>query len=92
MKAAAALKITASDLSQLGLVDEIVPEPLGGAHNDVAVTVDNLRQALLKHLGEVTALSPAECLKQRYQKFRNYGRYFEPKASSKEARPGRNSE
>src|ERR1044071_2830325 len=49
-KAAAALKITAKDLLELGLVDEIIPEPLGGAHNDPKVTADNLKQQLLKDL------------------------------------------
>ena len=78
MKAAAALKITASDLFRLGLVDEIVPEPLGGAHNDPTATVANLKEVLIKHLLEIIALSPADRLKQRYDKFRGYGKYFEP--------------
>lgn len=79
MKAAAALKITANDLLQLGLVDEIVPEPLGGAHNDAKTTVASLKTVLLKHLTEVLKLPPAERLKQRYDKFRAYGRFLEPK-------------
>src|SRR5205085_9127003 len=49
-KAAEALKITARDLHELGLVDEIVPEPLGGAHNDPAATAQPLKQHLPKHL------------------------------------------
>src|SRR5688500_14893239 len=65
-KAAEALKITARDLHELGLVDEIVPEPLGGAHNDIEGTAGNLRQALIKHLRELSALAPAERLRQRY--------------------------
>jgi acetyl-CoA carboxylase carboxyl transferase subunit alpha len=78
MKAAAALKITAEDLFGLGLVDEIVPEPLGGAHNDPTATVANFKQVLMKHLLEMIALSPADRLKQRYAKFRGCGKYFEP--------------
>jgi acetyl-CoA carboxylase carboxyl transferase subunit alpha len=84
-KAAAALKITANDLLELGLVDEIVPEPLGGAHNDSKVTIANLKASLLKHLTEILALSPAERLKQRYAKFRGYGRFLEPKPARKES-------
>jgi acetyl-CoA carboxylase carboxyl transferase subunit alpha len=72
-KAAEALKITAKDLLQLGLVDEMVPEPLGGAHNDLAETAQSLKNVLLKHLKEVQAFSAAERLRLRYQKFRNYG-------------------
>ena len=85
MKAAAALKITANDLLELGLVDEIVPEPLGGAHNDSKATIANLKASLLKHLTEILALSPADRLKQRYAKFRGYGRFLEPKPARKES-------
>jgi acetyl-CoA carboxylase carboxyl transferase subunit alpha len=80
VKAAEALKITAKDLHELGLVDEIIPEPLGGAHNDPAAAVTNLKGALLKHLGELRALSNTDRLDRRYKKFRAYGRYLESKA------------
>ncbi|HVU08156.1 MAG TPA: acetyl-CoA carboxylase carboxyltransferase subunit alpha [Verrucomicrobiae bacterium] len=76
-KAAAALKITARDLLELKLVDEIVPEPLGGAHTDAKTTADNLKGHLLKNLEEVLALPVAERLKKRYEKFRAHGRFFE---------------
>src|SRR6266567_2674527 len=66
-KAAAALKITAKDLLQLKLVDEIVPEPLGGAHTDHATAAANLKTHLLKHLEEILALPIAERLKLRYE-------------------------
>src|SRR5213079_3387356 len=52
-KAAEALKITARDLQQLGLVDDIVAEPLGGAHNDPAVTAESLKTSLIRNLKEV---------------------------------------
>jgi acetyl-CoA carboxylase carboxyl transferase subunit alpha len=84
VKAAAALKITATDLLELGLVDEIVPEPLGGAHNDPKAAVANLTKVLLRHLEEALALSPTERLKQRYAKFRSYGPVLEPKHLRKE--------
>src|SRR5215467_3474228 len=67
-KAAEALKITARDLLQLKLVDEIVPEPLGGAHNDLAGMSVTLKQALLRHLNQVAALSVRDRLQLRYQK------------------------
>jgi acetyl-CoA carboxylase carboxyl transferase subunit alpha len=76
-RAAEALKITARDLKELGLVDEVVPEPLGGAHNDAAVASENLKQALLRHLGELLALSGAERLAKRYEKFRAFGQFAE---------------
>jgi acetyl-CoA carboxylase carboxyl transferase subunit alpha len=76
-KAAAALKITAKDLLDLSLVDEIVPEPLGGAHNDLKTTAENLKQVLLKNLGALQQLSTADRLKQRYAKFRAHGHFLE---------------
>jgi acetyl-CoA carboxylase carboxyl transferase subunit alpha len=76
-KAAAALKITAKDLFGLKLVDEIVPEPLGGAHTNAEGTAANLKIHLLKHLGEILALPVADRLKQRYGKFRAHGHFHE---------------
>jgi acetyl-CoA carboxylase carboxyl transferase subunit alpha len=79
-QAAEALKITAKDLLELGLVDEIIPEPLGGAHNDMALAAGNVKTALLKHLEELRALLPADRLKQRYEKFRALGHYLDKSA------------
>ena len=76
-KAAAALKITAKDLLELGLVDEIVPEPLGGAHNDSKTTAETLKQHLTKNLEALLALPNAERMKLRYSKFRAHGHYLE---------------
>jgi acetyl-CoA carboxylase carboxyl transferase subunit alpha len=87
-KAAAALKITAKDLLHFKIVDEIIPEPLGGAHTDVAVSAENLKTHLLKHLEKILTLPVAERLKKRYEKFRAHGQFLEkaqPPAS--EARP-----
>lgn len=78
-KAAEALKITARDLLSLGLVDEVVPEPLGGAHTDAPTTMGNLKQALVKHLKQVQRFSATERLRRRYNKFRAFGRYVENK-------------
>lgn len=76
-KAAEALRITAKDLLELKLVDEIVPEPLGGAHANSAATAENLKTALLKHLTEVQAMPMEQRLKTRYQKYRAHGRFIE---------------
>src|SRR3989475_1031822 len=62
-KAAEALKITAKDLLGIGLVDEIVPEPLGGAHTDPDKTAEHLREGLLKHLTDLIAMPGADRLK-----------------------------
>ena len=76
-KAAAALKITAKDLLELGLVDGIVPEPLGGAHNDPKATAETLKQHLVKNLEALQQLSTGERMKVRYAKFRAHGHYAE---------------
>jgi acetyl-CoA carboxylase carboxyl transferase subunit alpha len=74
--AAEALKITAPDLLELKLVDEIVPEPEGGAHTDHAVTAKLLGTALSRALDELSRLSPEALLQQRYDKFRHMGQFF----------------
>lgn len=79
-KAAEALKITAKHLLELGLVDEIIPEPLGGAHTDHKKAAEALKSALLKHLEQLLAMPAAERLKQRYAKFRNFGHFMEKPA------------
>lgn len=79
-KAAEALKITAKDLLELKLVDEIIPEPLGGAHVDPKATADNLKAHLLKHLEGSLKLSTTERMNLRYAKFRAHGHFNDPKA------------
>ena len=83
-KAAQALKIAAKDLLELKLVDEIVPEPLGGAHYDVDKTAVILKEHLVKHLDELIKMSPEQRLKGRYGKFRAFG-HFEEKIASVES-------
>jgi acetyl-CoA carboxylase carboxyl transferase subunit alpha len=73
VEAATALKITAPDMVALGLVDGIIPEPPGGAHNDYETATALLDQALSASLAEVSALTPADRLDQRYAKFRRMG-------------------
>lgn len=76
-KAAEALKITAKDLLELGLIDSIIAEPLGGAHNDLQATANSLKAELLKHLQDLLQRSGQERLQQRYGKFRAYGAFTE---------------
>jgi acetyl-CoA carboxylase carboxyl transferase subunit alpha len=76
-KAAEALKISAKDLLSLGLVDEIVPESPGGAHNDPAETAAALKASLLRNLEDLEKLTGPDRLKQRYDKFRAHGRFTE---------------
>lgn len=80
-KAAEALKITAQDLLELGLVDEIIPEPLGGAHHDLETTASNLKQSLTARLAELEKQPVDKLLAQRYEKFRRFGHYEEQKAA-----------
>src|SRR5213082_229868 len=68
-KAAEALKITAKNLLELGLVDEVLPEPLGGAHTNAEKMAQTLKEFLLKHLDQLLPVPPPDLLKQRYAKF-----------------------
>ena len=76
-EAAEALKLTAQDLIGLGVVDEIVPEPEGGAHRDHDLAAANLGTALRQNLERITAQPLEELLQQRYEKFRKLGKYTE---------------
>lgn len=84
-KAAEALKITAKDLLELGLVDEIVSEPLGGAHNDIPTTAATLKRHLLHNLDQLQKITAAERLKARYKKFRAHGHFIEKPAVANES-------
>jgi len=72
-EAAEALSLTSSDLRRLGLVDTVVPEPLGGAHRDVPATIDAVREQILSWIAETSKLSTQQLLQQRYEKFRHMG-------------------
>ena len=75
--AAAALKITSDHLKKFGLVDEIIPEPLGGAHNDPEATAATLKKHLLKHLKALKLMPLKKRLEARYKKFRDHGQVKE---------------
>jgi acetyl-CoA carboxylase carboxyl transferase subunit alpha len=85
-EAAEALKLTAQDLLKLGVVDEIVPEPEGGAHHDYDVTAANLGAALQKNVERICAIEVEELLKKRYEKFRELGNFAEAKSATASAR------
>ncbi|HEU5441259.1 MAG TPA: acetyl-CoA carboxylase carboxyltransferase subunit alpha [Ktedonobacterales bacterium] len=73
--AANAMKICAQDLMALGLIEEIIAEPLGGAHRDPATAAASLKEAVLRHVGELEELS-ADCLvERRYERYRKIGAY-----------------
>jgi acetyl-CoA carboxylase carboxyl transferase subunit alpha len=76
-KAAEALRLTANDLSALNVIDDIVPEPMGGAHTDWDATAGALRVALLRHLTELEAVPADERREQRWRKFEAMGEWVE---------------
>ena len=73
--AAAALKITAQDLQKIGVVDEIIQEPLGGAHRDYKFTAQKIKASLIKHIRELSKHTPEQIARDRYEKFRKIGVY-----------------
>ena len=76
-QAADALKITSEDLLRLGLIDEILPEPLGGNHSDPLKATQTLKEALVKGLADLSALTPDQRRELRYEKFRKMGKFNE---------------
>lgn len=72
---ARAMKITAHDLQRLGIVDEIIEEPLGGAHLNFPEMAEKLKKALQKQLGELTSQDSGELSEERYQKLRKIGEF-----------------
>ena len=76
-RAAEALKITAEDLLRLHLIDEIVKEPVGGAHVDPDATGEALRDALIRHVGELKKLRTEKLLRRRSEKYAAMGVYSE---------------
>jgi len=79
-EAAAALKITAKDLMDLGIIDEIIPEPLGGAHKDWNTTAESVYKSLTQHLQELSKISGDKLCEMRMQKFYAIGQFEEAQA------------
>ncbi len=78
-EAAEALKLTARDLLQLKIVDEVIPEPLGGAHQDHAAAIENLTSAVTRIVDELCQIPLDQLLAERYEKFRRMGEFAEAK-------------
>lgn len=72
-QAAQVLKLTGADLLKTGIIDEVIPEPLGGAHRDAQKTALNIKEAILRNFKELALLNKEELLKLRYKKFRSMG-------------------
>jgi acetyl-CoA carboxylase carboxyl transferase subunit alpha len=75
--AAEALGITSARLSELGLVDKVIKEPLGGAHRDVDGAAENIRQALVESLDKLSGKAPDKLIEQRYRRLMAYGQFSE---------------
>jgi acetyl-CoA carboxylase carboxyl transferase subunit alpha len=78
--AAKALRLTADDLAQFKLIDDIIPEPLGGAHTDHTEMGKTLKERLLSYLDKVAGIPPDNLLERRYRKFRVMGVFLEKRA------------
>jgi acetyl-CoA carboxylase carboxyl transferase subunit alpha len=76
-EAAEALKLNASELQKLGVIDGVIPEPLGGAHRDPEAASLLLRDAIVSALDELTPIATNKLLQKRYDKFRGMGRFIE---------------
>ncbi|MGQ0814763.1 MAG: acetyl-CoA carboxylase carboxyltransferase subunit alpha [Gemmatimonadota bacterium] len=76
-KAAEAMKMTAADLSELGVIDEVLPEPFGGAHSDPQTTAEILREGLVRHLMDLTSVAAADLLRKRWEKYLGMGEWRE---------------
>lgn len=74
-RAAESLKITAQDLNELGIIDEIIKEPLGGAHRNYDLAIEEIRKSLERHLAELRSMTPEQLIEDRYQKFKAMGKY-----------------
>lgn len=75
-EAASIMKITAKDLLAYEVIDDIIPEPLGGAHKNPQVAAENLKRYLIRQLDELTKEETKKILDKRYNRFRKYGEYF----------------
>ena len=76
-RAAEALKLTAEDLHKFKVIDEIIPEPVGGAHVDPDATGEALREALIRHVGELRKIKPEKLVRRRAEKYAAMGAYTE---------------
>ncbi|AIQ12183.1 acetyl-CoA carboxylase carboxyltransferase subunit alpha [Paenibacillus durus] len=80
-QAAEAMKITADDLLAMEVIEEMIPEPKGGAHRDYGTTAASIKDALIRHLHDLASLDADELREDRYRKFRKIGEFAESKAA-----------
>ena len=85
-QAAEALQLAAKDLLKSGVVDEIIPEPLGGAHKDYDAAADAVKKCILKHLDALLAEKTSDLLDARYKRFRKLGIFGQAKPAKKRSR------
>ena len=71
--AAESLKLTAQDLKNFGIIDEIIPEPLGGAHRDIELSINNIKTSVIYHLEKLKHLSSEELKNERANKYLSIG-------------------
>jgi acetyl-CoA carboxylase carboxyl transferase subunit alpha len=74
-EAAKVFRFSAKDMLQFGIIEGIIPEPLGGAHRDPELTASRIKHKLLEALAELVHLPPQDLLDQRYQRFRKLGKF-----------------
>jgi acetyl-CoA carboxylase carboxyl transferase subunit alpha len=86
-QAAAALKLTAKDLMELEVVDEVIPEPLGGAHRDYDTTAAAVKKAILKNIDALSEMKVSELLESRYKKYRKIGVFARAEPRKRGRRP-----
>lgn len=79
--AAELLKIMPTDLKNLGIIDDIIPEPLGGAHRDPKAMIDTLQASIAKHLDELSKVPIDQLLEKRYAKYRAIGKFLEAQSA-----------
>ena len=77
LSAAEAMKLTSVELKQRQLVDEVIAEPLGGAHRDFDAAAEVIRSAIERHLDELTSVGIEDLLDRRYRRIQSFGRYLE---------------
>jgi acetyl-CoA carboxylase carboxyl transferase subunit alpha len=76
-EAAQALKLSANDLLDLGIIDQVIPEPMGGAHHDHVGAANNLKSMVNEQLLELDGIPERDLLDQRYDKYRKFGEFRE---------------
>ncbi len=85
-RAAEILKLTSEDLSSFGIIDEVITEPLGGAHRDSHETIQKVEETILRHLDQISDLDPDQRKEQRFQKYMEIGRFADQQQQSIEDR------